>query len=356
MVDEYQDTNRPQYLLIRRLAEVAPQPVRRRRSRSVDLQVARRRPAEHPRLRAGLPRGDDRQARAQLPLDADHPRRRVGGHQPEPQPQGQAPLDRPQGRRPDRLLPRRRRARGGRLHHAHRARGPRRRRRRDGRGALPDQRAVAHDRRRADARGARLQDRRRRPVLRAQGNQGRARLHAARHQPARRREPAAGDQRAGARHRQGRDGRARERSSRRRPTPTTTCRCCRPACSRRWSANSLWARLVRGLEERAFTGRAAASLAVFRDLIVSLTEIARQEPVSIAIGKMLDRSGYLQDLREDRSEDAEGADREPRRARVGRARVREPRAGAVARRLRRSAVAALGRRRGSRARATRASG
>ncbi len=62
---------------------------------------------------------------------------------------------------------------------------------------------------------------------------------------------------------------------------------------------------MRGLEERAFPGRAAASLAVFRDLIVSLTEVARQDSVSIAIGKMLDRSGYLQDLREDRSEDSE---------------------------------------------------
>ena len=35
----------------------APQPRGRRRSRSVDLQVARRRPAQHPRLRAGLRRG-----------------------------------------------------------------------------------------------------------------------------------------------------------------------------------------------------------------------------------------------------------------------------------------------------------
>jgi DNA helicase-2/ATP-dependent DNA helicase PcrA len=34
--------------------------------------------------------------------------------------------------------------------------------------------------------------------------------------------------------------------------------------------------------------------------------VARSEPVSIAIGKMLDRSGYLQDLRDERSEDAEG--------------------------------------------------
>jgi DNA helicase-2/ATP-dependent DNA helicase PcrA len=72
------------------------------------------------------------------------------------------------------------------------------------------------------------------------------------------------------------------------------------------AANSLWARIVRGLENRAFPSRAATSLAVFRDLIVSLTEIARQDAVSIAIGKMLDRSGYLQDLRDDRSEDSEG--------------------------------------------------
>ena len=63
---------------------------------------------------------------------------------------------------------------------------------------------------------------------------------------------------------------------------------------------------MRGLDDRAFTGRAAASLAAFRDLIVKLTEIARQESVSIAIGKMLDQSGYLQDLRDERSEDAEG--------------------------------------------------
>jgi DNA helicase-2/ATP-dependent DNA helicase PcrA len=72
------------------------------------------------------------------------------------------------------------------------------------------------------------------------------------------------------------------------------------------AANSLWARLVRGLEERAFPNRAAAALAAFRDLIVTLTDIARQDSVSITIGKILDRSGYLQDLRDDRTEDAEG--------------------------------------------------
>jgi ATP-dependent DNA helicase UvrD/PcrA len=71
------------------------------------------------------------------------------------------------------------------------------------------------------------------------------------------------------------------------------------------SANSLWARIVRGLEDRAFANRAAASLTAFRDLIVQLTDVARTESVSIAIGKMLDQSGYLQDLHDERSEDAE---------------------------------------------------
>ena len=72
------------------------------------------------------------------------------------------------------------------------------------------------------------------------------------------------------------------------------------------SANSLWARLLRGLEEGAFPSRAAASLMAFRDLMISLTDMARREAVSIAIGKMLDQSDYLQDLREERSEEAEG--------------------------------------------------
>ena len=72
------------------------------------------------------------------------------------------------------------------------------------------------------------------------------------------------------------------------------------------SANSLWARVVRGLENRAFPARAAASLATFRDLIVKLTEVGRTESVSVAIGKMLDQSGYLHGLREERSEEAEG--------------------------------------------------
>jgi DNA helicase II / ATP-dependent DNA helicase PcrA len=69
--------------------------------------------------------------------------------------------------------------------------------------------------------------------------------------------------------------------------------------------NSMWARLVHALEGRLLNARASASLAAFRDLIVNLTSMAREESVSIALGKVLDRSGYLQDLREERSEEAE---------------------------------------------------
>jgi len=54
MVDEYQDTNRPQYLLIPPPRRSAPQPLRRGRPGSIDLQVARRGSPEHPRFRGRI--------------------------------------------------------------------------------------------------------------------------------------------------------------------------------------------------------------------------------------------------------------------------------------------------------------
>src|SRR5471032_616512 len=69
--------------------------------------------------------------------------------------------------------------------------------------------------------------------------------------------------------------------------------------------DSLWVRLVHAVDSRLLAPRAVASLAAFRDLIVSLTEMAARESVSIALGKVLDQSGYLKDLREERSEEAE---------------------------------------------------
>ena len=72
------------------------------------------------------------------------------------------------------------------------------------------------------------------------------------------------------------------------------------------SSNALWVRLQRAISERALPNRAISALTVFRDLIVSLTDTARRDPVSIAVGKVIEQSGYLHDLREERSEDANG--------------------------------------------------
>jgi DNA helicase II / ATP-dependent DNA helicase PcrA len=72
------------------------------------------------------------------------------------------------------------------------------------------------------------------------------------------------------------------------------------------SNTSLWARLVHAVERRQLAPRATASLAAFRDLLSSLTRMAASESVSIALGKVLDQSGYIRDLREEHSEEAEG--------------------------------------------------
>jgi DNA helicase-2/ATP-dependent DNA helicase PcrA len=74
----------------------------------------------------------------------------------------------------------------------------------------------------------------------------------------------------------------------------------------RASNDSLWSRLQHGIDRRLLPNRSLASLTAFRDLILNLTAMAAEEPVSLALGKVLDRSGYLQDLRDERSEDAEG--------------------------------------------------
>jgi DNA helicase-2/ATP-dependent DNA helicase PcrA len=70
--------------------------------------------------------------------------------------------------------------------------------------------------------------------------------------------------------------------------------------------NSLWAKLVHAIDQRLLAPRALASLTGFRDLLIGLTTMAAQESVSVTLGKVLDQSGYLKDLRDERSEDAEG--------------------------------------------------
>jgi DNA helicase-2/ATP-dependent DNA helicase PcrA len=70
------------------------------------------------------------------------------------------------------------------------------------------------------------------------------------------------------------------------------------------SARSLWAKLVHAVEDGTLGSRALSALRVFRDLVVSLAQVARQDPVSVVIGKMLDQTGYLKALRDENSEEA----------------------------------------------------
>ena len=196
MVDEYQDTNRPQYMLVRRLAE-------RHRNICVvgdpDQSIYKWRGAdlknildfEHDFPNAAVVRLERNYRSTQVILDA-----------------ASAVISRNSNRKEKRLWTDQEGGarillyRGGdELEEADfitrtSREGPGGRLRVDGRDALPHQLAVARDRRRADARGHGLQDRRQRQVLRTQGDQGRAGVPEADRQSLRRREPAARDQRA----------------------------------------------------------------------------------------------------------------------------------------------------------------
>jgi len=68
---------------------------------------------------------------------------------------------------------------------------------------------------------------------------------------------------------------------------------------------SLWARLTASLRRRDRSPRQTAALAGFRDLLQSLTADTATASVSTTVSLVLERSGYLRHLREERSEDAE---------------------------------------------------
>ena len=81
LVDEYQDTNQVQYLWLRLLAQDAQEHLRGGGRRPVDLFLARRGSRQHPAVREGFSRRQGDPARAELPLDPAHPRRRLGPDQ-----------------------------------------------------------------------------------------------------------------------------------------------------------------------------------------------------------------------------------------------------------------------------------
>ena len=69
---------------------------------------------------------------------------------------------------------------------------------------------------------------------------------------------------------------------------------------------SLWRRLTRVVDETLLAPRAVTALRRFRDLILTLSDIATREPVSDVLGKLLAQSGILEGLREQHTEEAEG--------------------------------------------------
>ena len=79
LIDEYQDTNRPQYELMRMLAGDAAQRVRRGRRGPVDLFLARRGHPQHSGVREGFSGSEDYPPGAELPLDTEHFAGSVGG-------------------------------------------------------------------------------------------------------------------------------------------------------------------------------------------------------------------------------------------------------------------------------------
>jgi DNA helicase-2/ATP-dependent DNA helicase PcrA len=72
------------------------------------------------------------------------------------------------------------------------------------------------------------------------------------------------------------------------------------------SPRSLWSKLVAAIDRGLVPPRALKALTGFRDIVVPLTADVAGASVSVAIGLLLDRTGYLRVLQDERSEDAEG--------------------------------------------------
>ncbi len=221
LVDEYQDTNHAQYALVRELCahDVGRpgsdpdtpdgdgiEPSELMVVGDADQSIYAFRGANIRNILAfeeDFPERRLDHARAELPLHPDDPHRGELRDQPQQGTQGQEPLVRRRGRRPDRRVRRGRRARRGTVRLRGDRPAQRRRRLAAGRrgGVLPHQRPVPGVRGGVHPGRPALQGGRRRAVLRAARGQGRAGLPADPGQPRRRGVPAPDPQRAQARHR-----------------------------------------------------------------------------------------------------------------------------------------------------------
>ncbi len=72
------------------------------------------------------------------------------------------------------------------------------------------------------------------------------------------------------------------------------------------ASNTLWAKIDQAVTRNLLSSRQLAPLAAFREMLLGVTSAAETDPVSTILGLLLDRSGYLRDLREERSEEADG--------------------------------------------------
>ena len=72
------------------------------------------------------------------------------------------------------------------------------------------------------------------------------------------------------------------------------------------ASNTLWAKIDQAVTRNLLSPRQTTPLVAFRDMLVGITVAAATEPVSTVLGLLLDRSDYLRDLREERTEEADG--------------------------------------------------
>ena len=185
LVDEYQDTNHAQYRWLQLLASEHRNLAVVGDDAQIDLRLQRSGHQEHPEFRGRLRRRPRRQARAELPLDADDPVRRQRGVANNRGQMDEGAVDRDRRGRPDQGPGAGRRARRGALRRGRdRADGRRGRQPRGDRRLLPDQRAVAGARGHARAGADRLPGHRRHEVLRARGDPGRGGVPDVPRQPA----------------------------------------------------------------------------------------------------------------------------------------------------------------------------
>ena len=70
--------------------------------------------------------------------------------------------------------------------------------------------------------------------------------------------------------------------------------------------SSLWSRLGRVVDERLAPARAVAALSRWRDLLQELSAVAAAETASVTLERVLERTGYLQALKDAGTEEAEG--------------------------------------------------